>query len=91
MAELMTVERIRDAAHTLRVTYLPIMRGASGEDWREQVDVSELLADLLYKQAAAIEDLQRAGGPLEGIQARIQDLPENRALFALVERIEDIR
>lgn len=85
MPELMTVDRIREAAHTLRVTYLPIMRGhRAGEDWRAAIDVSELLADFLYKQAEAIAELERAGG-------RIPQLPEYQALFALVERIEDVR
>ena len=84
----MSVDRIREAAHTLRVTYLPIMRGAVGEDWRKQVDVAEVLADLLQRQADAIEDIRaRAAGSDELMIV----MPEYAALFALVEKIEEVR
>lgn len=51
----MTPARIRAAAATLRVTYLPVLFGHEGHDWREAVDVSESLADLLDGHASLLE------------------------------------
>lgn len=50
----MTPERIRAAAQVLRVTYLPIMLDGS-DDWRDSVDISEPLADLLDAHASLVE------------------------------------
>ena len=49
------VARIRDAAALLRVTYLPVMNSSHDEDWRQQLDVAEQLADLLGDLADVVK------------------------------------
>lgn len=84
----MTPARTRDAASILRVTYLPLMTGHQWEDWRERPDVSELLADVLDRQADAIEDIRARASSPAGAEEWMRLMPEYVALFALVEKLE---
>lgn len=69
--------RIRNAVSILRVVYLPVMKAAPDEDWRQQVDASEALADLLDLHAGLVE----FGPPRDS-------RPFRKAVTAVVVKIE---
>lgn len=56
----MTAARIREAADTLRVVYLPLLKDME-DDRYAAADLSERLADLLDVQADAVQALEAAG------------------------------